>query len=245
VFGISQSMTVRTRPRSTTTASTTYDPTPRLQLMTTVAVRGESVREVEPELAEFTVVTGARDKDRQTTLERLRERADTLRQHLDRFGEAIEKRETGGLHVYPEAGRRGERVTAYNGSVSTTVTVTDFAALGEMMLAVAGRDQTQVHGPNWSLRPDSPVHQEARAAAVADAIARAREYAAALGAEVLELIELSDPGLSGGRYEAQATYSAYRGMSSKSAPAELQLDPQRQRVYAAVEARFTITSPAL
>ncbi|MGI5238087.1 SIMPL domain-containing protein [Dactylosporangium sp. CA-139066] len=214
--------------------------------MTTVAVRGESVREVEPEQAQFTVVTTARDKDRQATLARLRDRADALRQFLDRYGEAIERRETGGLHVFPESGRRGERVTAYQGSVSTTVIVKDFAALGEMMLAAAGQDQTQVHGPTWSLRPDSPVHRESRAAAVADAIARAREYAAALGAEVLELIELADPGL-GGRVEV-ATYQAgygRPGIMSKSSAADLELDPQRQRVYAAVEARFTITSPTL
>ncbi|MEV6926346.1 SIMPL domain-containing protein [Dactylosporangium sp. NPDC051485] len=214
--------------------------------MTTVAVRGESVREVEPELAQFTVVSTARDKDRATTLTRLRERADALRKLLERpeYAGAIERRETGGLHVYPEAGKRGERVSAYHGSVSTTVVVTDFAALGEMMLAAAAQDQTRVNGPDWSLRPDSPVHAESRRAAVADAIARAREYAAALGAEVVELVELADPGL-GGRVEAVATYQAYgapRGKSFGGGP-ELELDPQLQRVYAAVEARFTITSP--
>src|SRR5258706_15404829 len=101
--------------------------------MTTVAVRGESVREVEPELAEFTVVIVARDRDRQTTLTRLRERADALRQFLDRYAEAIERRETSGVHVHPENARRGEKVTAYSGSVSTTVTGKDFTALGELM----------------------------------------------------------------------------------------------------------------
>jgi uncharacterized protein YggE len=219
--------------------------------MTTVAVRGESVREVDPELAEFTVVVSARDRDRSTTLDRLRERAEALRQFLDRFGEAVEKRETGALHVYPESsGKRGERVSAYNGSVSTTVTVTDFAALGEMMLAVGGQDQTQVHGPRWSVRPDSPVFKEARRAAVADAISRAGEYAEALSAEVVELVELADPGLSG-RAEGIAQFSpqGYGGgiLSAKSAGgyADLKLDPQRQRIQATVEARFTITAPVL
>ena len=210
--------------------------------MTTVAVRGESVREVDPELAEFTVVVSARDKDRQATLNRLRDRADALRQFLDRFGEAIERRETGGLHVYPESGRKGERVTAYNGSVSTLLTVTDFAALGEMMLAIAAQDQTQVHGPTWSLRPDSPAHRESRRAAVADAISRAREYAEAVGAEIIELVELADPGL--GRVEQPPMpFQAYGSVRAKSGAAELELDPQRQRVYAAVEARFTVTTP--
>ncbi|GAB3838881.1 hypothetical protein GCM10027610_043630 [Dactylosporangium cerinum] len=163
--------------------------------MTVVAVRGEATREVDPELAEFTVVVSARDKDRQTTLTRLRERADALRELLDRHGEAVERRETSGLHVHAEMGKKGERVTAYSGSVVTTVTVHDFAALGELLLTVANQDQTHVDGPRWSLRPDSPVHKEVRRAAVADAIARGKEYAEALGAQVVDLLELSDPGL--------------------------------------------------
>ncbi|MFI5910832.1 SIMPL domain-containing protein [Dactylosporangium sp. NPDC051541] len=218
--------------------------------MTTVAVRGEAVREVDPELAEFTVVVSARDKDRDTTLGRLRERAEALRQLLEGFGEAVEKRETGMLHVYPESsGKRGERITGYHGSVSTTVTVTDFTALGELMLTVAGQDQAQTHGPSWSLRPGSPVHAELRREAVAAAIARAREYADALGAEVVELVELADPGL--GRSEGMQSHAVgygggmLRGKSSGGGYAELQLDPQRQRVEATVEARFTITAPVL
>ncbi|WP_433047537.1 SIMPL domain-containing protein [Dactylosporangium sp. CS-033363] len=214
--------------------------------MTTVAVRGEAVREVDPELAEFTVVVSARDRDRDATLQRLRERAEAFRQFLDRFGEAVEKRETSGLHVYPEsAGKRGERITAYHGSVSTTVTIKDFAALGELMLAAAGQEQTEVRGPFWSVRPDSPVHKEARREAVRDAIARAREYAEALGAELIELTELADPGLS--RAEGIQTFrGGYGGGMMKSqSTAELQLDPQRQRISAAVEARFTITAPVL
>ncbi|WP_432991217.1 SIMPL domain-containing protein [Dactylosporangium sp. CA-233914] len=221
--------------------------------MTTVAVRGEAVREVDPELAEFTVVVSARDRDRDTTLARLRERADALRQFLERFGDAVDKQETTGLHVYPEsAGRRGERVTAYAGSLVTTVTVSGFAALGEMMLAVAGQDQVQVRGPRWSLRPDSPVHKDLRREAVADAIARAREYAEALGAQVIELVELADPGLSGQvegllpvGFQPGYGSQSLRAKSSATAGgyAELELGPQRQRVSAAVEARFTITSP--
>ncbi|MEU7867583.1 SIMPL domain-containing protein [Dactylosporangium sp. NPDC049140] len=218
--------------------------------MTTVAVRGEAVREVDPELAEFTVVVSARDRDRDTTLARLRERADGLRQLLERFGEAVEKRETGALHVYPESGgKRGERVSAYNGSVSTTVRVRDFAALGEIMLAVAGQEQTQVRGPVWSVRPDSPVHREARRDAVQDAIARAREYAEALGAEVVELVELADAGLGrteGVRPLAQGYGSGFlKSKASGGGYADLELDPERQRVSAQVEARFTITAPVL
>ena len=118
-----------------------------------VVVRGEAFREVPPELAVFSVTVWARDKDRQTTLTRLTERAAELRSALDDYPDAIERRETSGVRVNPEIKRRSEQVTAYTGSVSTTVTVTDFSVLGELLLRLAGQGQTKIAGPWWQLRP--------------------------------------------------------------------------------------------
>ncbi|MGN9779115.1 SIMPL domain-containing protein [Micromonospora sp. H33] len=204
-----------------------------------VAVRGEAHREVAPELAGFTVTAMARDRDRETTLSRLAERAAAVRVLLDGYGPAVERRETGELRVRPETRRSGERVVAYHGSVSTTVTVRDFTALGELMLRLADQDQVEVAGPWWSLRPDSPVHREARHAAIADALLRAREYAEALGARVVALVELADADTD----RPMLARMAYAGEAG-GAP-ELELDPRPQAVQAAVHARFTISEPVL
>ncbi|MER7458499.1 SIMPL domain-containing protein [Micromonospora sp. NPDC126480] len=204
-----------------------------------VAVRGEAYREVQPELAQFTVTAMARDRDRETTLSRLAERAAAVRVLLDGYGPVIERRETGELRVRPETRRSGERVVAYHGSVSTTVTVSDFTTLGELMLRLADQDQVEVAGPWWSLRPDSPVHREARHAAIADALHRAREYAEALGARVTALVELADADTDRPML-ARMAYAAEAGGTP-----ELELDPRQQTVQAAVHARFTISEPVL
>ena len=204
-----------------------------------VAVRGEAYREVAPELARFTVTATARDKDRETALTRLAERAAAIRVLLDSAEPAIDRRETGELRVWPETRRSGERVVAYHGSVSTTVTVTDFTALGELMLRLAEQDQVEVAGPWWSVRRDSPAYREARQAAIADALTRAREYAEALGARVTALVELSDA-----RMAAEPLLARAGGGVGGAAP-ELELDPRPQPVEAAVEARFTISEPVL
>ncbi|WBC02216.1 SIMPL domain-containing protein [Micromonospora sp. WMMA1976] len=207
-----------------------------------VAVRGEAYREVAPELARFTVTATARDRDRETTLTRLAERAAAVRALLDAAEPAVERRETGQVHVRPVTKRAGDRVVAYQGSVSTTVTTTDFTALGELMLRLADQEQVEVAGPVWSLRPDSPAYREARQAAIADALVRAREYAEALGARVIALRELSDTGMSAGppMMMVGAAYSR-----SGEPERELELDPAPQPVQAAVEARFTISEPVL
>ncbi|GHJ51706.1 SIMPL domain-containing protein [Micromonospora chersina] len=206
-----------------------------------VAVRGEAYREVAPELARFTVTATARDRDRETTLTRLAERTAAVRVLLDAAEPAVERRETGQLRVWPETKRSGERVVAYHGSVTTTVTVVDFTALGELMLRLADQEQVEVAGPWWSLRPDSPAYREARHAAIADALARAREYAEALGARVTALLELADTGLATAPpMMAKAGFAR----AGEAAP-ELELDPQPQPVQAAVEARFTISEPVL
>ena len=206
-----------------------------------VVVRGEASRDVPPELAVFSVTVVARDSDRQTTLTRLTDRAAQTRSALDDYPDAIERRETGGVQIHPELKRGGERVSAYTGAVSTTVTVSDFAVLGELLLRLAGQDQTSVSGPWWQLRPGSTAGAEVRRAAIADALTRAREYADAVGARVDRLIEISDDGAGGGAHLAMVRSAAYDASSTP----ELDLDPQQQTVHASVVVRVAITEPTL
>lgn len=208
----------------------------------TISVRGEAVREVPPEIARFSVEVTAADADRQAALRRLAERVEGLRATLDEYASAIERRETGGLQVWPETRRRGERVTAYRGSVATVVTVTDFAVLGELMLRLADQDQTSVFGPWWALRPDSPAHREARRAAVADAIRRATEYADAVGARLVRLLEIADAGLEAQPITRAAAMAFAAAPEDAGAP-HFDLDPQVQTVHAQVSMRFVSTEP--
>ncbi len=212
--------------------------------MPTVAVRGESSREVDPELAEFTVTVSARDRDRAATLARLSERVAAVRRILDGYSAAISKRETSRMSVFAETKKSGEKISAYVGNATTTVTVTDLDVVGEMMLRVADADQVAVNGPFWSVRPGSPVYREARHAAIAEAVTRAQEYAEALGARVIGLVEISDAGMSGGSGMRVVPLS-WRAASAPAGQPELDLDPQRQQIQATVEGRFLISEPTI
>ncbi|MFD5430325.1 SIMPL domain-containing protein [Streptomyces sp. NPDC127084] len=218
-----------------------------------VAVRGETRLEVDPEIARIGVTVSARGKDRRAALEDLTSRNGEVLDLIKSYGDAVEKLETGAFSISPElsAHGRGERVRAYHGRVRVTAVLADFTALGELVTRLADLDLTHVDGPWWSLRPDSPAHAAARRQAVLEAVRRAREYAGALGAELAALVELADIGA-----ESPATYNGprpagamraaapYGGGAATPAPA-LDLEPQRQTVYAQVNARFTMTPPQL
>jgi uncharacterized protein len=198
-----------------------------------VVVRGEAQREVPPDQAVITVTATSRDRDRETVLRRLAERAAEVRLILQAF--PVERREAGPVQVYPELKRGGERVIAYTGSLVTTVTVTEFDRLGDLLLRLAGLSHASVAGPSWQLSPGSRVGAEVRKAAIGDALLRAREYAEAVGARIDRLIEIADEGI--------VQHFAMR--ASAGPEIDIEVDPQPQIVQASVTVRVTITEPTL
>lgn len=221
-----------------------------------VGVRGEATIEVEPELARISITVRSRGADRRHTLDDLTRRNAQALDLIKSYGEAIDKLETGTFGLTPELrekGRdRGEKIRAYHGIVRISATLTDFTTLGELTTRLADLELTSVDGPWWSLRPQSPVYREARQQAVRDAVQRGREYAEALGATLTALIELADEGVHqatpypkqgfGGMNATRAAGAP--GMADMAAQA-LDLEPERQNVYAQVTAHFTMTPPRL
>ncbi|WP_455354306.1 SIMPL domain-containing protein [Streptomyces sp. SYSU K217416] len=218
-----------------------------------VAVRGEARIEVDPEIARIGISVSARGTDRRSALEDLTRRNAAVLDLIKSYGDAVEKLETGAFSISPELTRhgRGERIRAYHGRVHVSAELNDFTALGELTTRLADLELTRVDGPWWALRPDSPAHGEARRQAVKEAVQRAREYAEALGARLAALVELADlgaenavpmaPPAPGGMMRSVA----YGAAAEDAAAPALDLEPQRQTVYAQVNARFTMTPPRL
>ncbi|GAA1967100.1 SIMPL domain-containing protein [Catenulispora subtropica] len=214
-----------------------------------VSVRGEATLEADPELCEFAVTVTARARDHRDALEQLTQRnKELLDQVKAEYGGALEKLETGHFSVYPEwRSRKSDKIGPYQGSVRVRIVVKDFAVLGEMVTKLADGEGRSVDGPYWSLRRDSDVYRRARNEAVGEAVRRAHEYAEAVGSTLIELLELADTGMSSsGAPQGRAMYAmaAAPGGSSYAGPPALDLEPQRQTVSAAVEARFSGTQPA-
>jgi uncharacterized protein YggE len=218
-----------------------------------VAVRGETVLEVDPEIARIEVSVAARDADRAKTAQALGERAAAVDKVLASFPDVIDRIETSGARVSPQLATRnpGERMPGYYGVVRHALTVTGFDRLGELLAQLADLEHTEIGGPWWELRPGSPAYAQARVAAARDAVRRARDYAVALGAELVGLVELADARLMSetrGQAELAGGFSARLPQRVRAAaPDEFTTDlsPGKQTVRATVEARFTITRPDL
>ncbi|MDQ1020348.1 SIMPL domain-containing protein [Streptomyces afghaniensis] len=217
-----------------------------------IAVRGEARLEVDPEIARIGITVAARGRDRRSALDDLTRRNAVVLDLVKSYGDAVERLETGAFSITPELTKhgRGERVRTYHGTVHVTAELTDFTALGELTTRLADLELTRVDGPWWALRPDSPAHREARKKAVRGAVQRAREYAEALGTTLSALVELADIGAENApppypQAPGRARSAAYGAAAENAPAAPLDLEPQRQRVHAQINARFTMVPPEL
>jgi len=145
--------------------------------------------------------------------------------------------------VFKDAKPR-EKISGYYARGGFTVTVRDFAVLGELVTGLADSDLVTVNGPDWRLRPDSPVYRTARIAAAQDATTRAGEYAEAFGGRINGLVEAADTGLLAPqtRNMGFAAARAAPAAAGYEAPT-FDFEPAKQTVTAQVEARYTMTAP--
>ena len=120
-----------------------------------ISVRGEASLEVEPEIAVVWVTVLARDAARQRAVDLLAGRTGRISDMIKGFGEAIESLESQPVNVQPvfRDGRVREKVSGYIARAGFTVTVRDFAVLGDVVAGLAAADMVTVAGPDWRPRP--------------------------------------------------------------------------------------------
>ena len=130
-----------------------------------------------------------------------------------------------------------------NGSV--VITARDMGLLANLGVALARVEQLHVEYVGWHVDSDNAAWREVRADAIAAAISKARDYAAALGGAVTSVEHVADVGLltsGAGEIEGRRIAHPVALMASAEgfdgagdAPS---LDPVPQEIHAVVEARL-------
>jgi uncharacterized protein YggE len=136
------------------------------------------------------------------------------------------------------------RVTA---NVSVQIAVRDFNLLEVLGAHLSTHQDLHVNQVSWQVDADNPGWAHVRAAAIHAAIDKGRDYAAALGVSLVEVLHIADAGLLDGdphRTGAGQALSAsmYRGAAPPDTPS---LDPEPQELTATIDARLRATAVPL
>jgi uncharacterized protein YggE len=121
------------------------------------------------------------------------------------------------------------------------ITTRDMSLLADLAGVVASVDPLHVDLVTWHVDNENPAWREIRADAIAAAIVKGRDYAAALGGAVTKVEHVADPGLlsSGDGHSAirafQHSAAAVGAETDTDTPL---LDPVPQEIVAVVEARL-------
>jgi uncharacterized protein YggE len=86
------------------------------------------------------------------------------------------------------------RIVGYQVSNRVSARVREIDRLGAVLDALVNAGATNIEGPSFDIAKPEQLLGEARDAAVADALARARRYAAAAGVELGEIISIEEAG---------------------------------------------------
>ena len=233
-----------------------------------LSVRGEARRTVSPDSV---FLPGALTVTAASKPEALREAAAALE------GLTADLRSLGGAPLTPdterdpltwsaysaathEEGKHDPRTGEYGptGQVTATVaiitTVRDFAVLDPLSELLAGHERLAIHHTGWNVDPDNPAWRQVRTAAIHSAIRKGRDYAAALGGSLLQVLHIADVGLLGGegsgggaRHMSGSGWFPQAAMATAGGPqpGAPSLDPVPQELVATIEARFTTTGISL
>ncbi|MGH9102034.1 MAG: SIMPL domain-containing protein [Acidimicrobiales bacterium] len=224
-----------------------------------LSVRGEARRMVTPDAAKLSGSVTARREGREQALAAAASALDRLTGELAGLGgtplrgsertaltwsafsatshtEWLHDKETG------RSRSTGQVVAA----VDVSVTARALELLGALGAVLARQDDFDVWQVSWEVDDDNPQWAAVRSDAVAAALSKGRDYAAALGASLRRVEHVADAGLLAGAGDQvlhRGFSSAARAAGGDGEPSTPSLDPLPQELIAVVEARLR-TSPA-
>ena len=188
-------------PDTTTVVDTVVDTVPPVPEVPNVpgaegsiTVSGSGTVKVEPDTAVVNLGVQAQAPTGAEAMESVNTNAAALTDALIATGIAEEDIQTSGLSLYSTTGDDGTTVTGYNASLTVNVTVHDIEAVGPTIDAAqqAGGEGFTIGGVSFSFADPESVLEQARIDALANARAKAEQYANAAGVELGAIVSISE-----------------------------------------------------
>jgi hypothetical protein len=158
----------------------------------TITVAGSGTVQVEPDTATVNLGVQVTRPTGAEAMEQINRDATSITEALVAAGIAEEDIQTSGLSLYSVTGDDGTTVTAYNASLSINVTIRDVDAVGSTIDTAqqAGGEGFTIGGVSFSFADPESVLEQARIDALANARAKAEQYAAAAGVELGAVVSI-------------------------------------------------------
>jgi uncharacterized protein YggE len=197
----------------------------------TITVPGTGTVQVEPDTATVNLGVQVTRPTGAEAMEQVSSDAAAITEALVAAGIAEEDIQTTNLSLYSMTGDDGSTVTGYNASLSINVTVRDIDTVGSTIDTAqqAGGDGFTIGGVAFSFADPESVLEQARIDALANARAKAEQYAAAAGVElggVVSIVEGASypPVIYGDLARLEAADSAAAGPPISPGQLDLTID---------------------
>jgi uncharacterized protein YggE len=226
-----------------------------------LSVRGDAQRTVAPDQASFScgvaVLADSKEAARADAAASLRQLTDALTELGGRplTTDATQAPLTWSAYsvqTHPDHGydkRTGEHgpTGRHRAIVRVRVLVRDFSLVARVEALLGQVTHAELHSVNWSVDDDNAAWAQVRADAIHAALAKGRDYAAALGGSVVAVQQIADGGLLDGSPSQERLLSARAASGSVGGGEDgIALDPAPQVVSAVIDARLSavIATPA-
>jgi uncharacterized protein len=215
-----------------------------------ISVRSEVERSVDPDQLTLHGHLGVLRDDKSAALQAAAVAVETLKSGLSKLGGvtlsastarnpltwSIQQVQTHPYHD-PSTGRTGTTIAA---AASVLLTIRNMGLVEAVEELLASMDGLQMGHAQWHVDPENPAWAELRGEAIREALRKGKDYAEALGAQLVEVQHIADVGLLGSDAGARVASASFRAASGGpgSSPS---LDPVPQLLVARIEARFRTT----
>lgn len=151
-------------------------------------------------------------------------------------GVAASDIQTSGLYIQPNYGSNSQTPTGYGASESLTATLNNISAAGAQIQAAvhAGGNAVTVDGVSLNLTDTSGLLASARVRAVADARAKAAQYAQALGQPLGPVVSISD------QTQAPSAPVPFAANSAAGKASSVPINPGSQQLTVSVTVVFAL-----
>lgn len=156
---------------------------------------------------------------------------------LKRIGIPEKSIQTSEFSVTPqysnERNGNAQRIVGYQVTNNVSVTVDDLAKLGPALDALVASGSNSLGGVSFSIHDPKPLLAQARAAAMKDAMARAKTYAGAAGLQLGPILSIAEGG-------AEVPRPLFVKAMDAMAPASTPVAAGEESVSASVSVTFEI-----